>query len=70
MAAHPFDLNLEPPVLDLNNPIDWNGMGWEDGGEQVDGVAPEDGDENAAGQQDDVNEQDAVGPTHGTWSRM
>nr|TKW15831.1 hypothetical protein SEVIR_5G213700v2 [Setaria viridis] len=25
MAAHPFDLNLEPPpVLDLNNPIDCN----------------------------------------------
>ncbi|CAL4975571.1 unnamed protein product [Urochloa decumbens] len=75
MAVHPFDLNLEPPVLDLNNPTDWNGipdwdtpahgleldMAWEDG-EQGDGVALGGGDENAAGLQDDVNEKDVVGP--------
>nr|XP_034598370.1 uncharacterized protein LOC117859269 [Setaria viridis] len=73
MAAHPFDLNLEPPpVLDLNNPIDCNDIpDWDapaheldfegDGEEQGDGVASEGGDENAAGQQDDANEQDVVG---------
>ncbi|CAL4949024.1 unnamed protein product [Urochloa decumbens] len=66
MAAHPFDLNLEPPVLDLNNPTDWNGipdwdspehgleldMAREDGdGEQGDEVALRGGDENSAGLQ-------------------
>ncbi|CAL4955995.1 unnamed protein product [Urochloa decumbens] len=68
MAAHPFDLNLEPPVLDLNNPTDWNGipdwdspehgleldMAREDGdGEQGDEVALRGGDENSAGLQAD-----------------
>ena len=43
MAAHPFDLNLEPPVLDLNTPaIDWDGPAHEI--VELDIMAREDGD--------------------------
>lgn len=31
MAAQAFDLNLEPPDWDLNEPIDWNNIGEWDG---------------------------------------
>ena len=49
MAAHPFDLNLEPPVLDLNNPaIHWDGISDWDGPEhelvELGIMAREDGD--------------------------
>ncbi|RLN22350.1 hypothetical protein C2845_PM07G13800 [Panicum miliaceum] len=74
MAAHPFDLNLEPPVLDLNNPaIDWDGVGvadWDAPAHElveVDIMAREDGDGETLSISlcsllDDANEQDVAGP--------